>query len=1217
MQATLLTLAIAAILALLAALLGPHFVDWTAHRAAFEQHASKAVGLPVRVSGPMEVRLLPSPSLVLSGVEIGEAGDAQAVRAKALGIEFALPPFLSGKLQAVELRLIAPEMRVSLTEDGRAVLPNALAGVNTQSLSIDKLVIEDARLQLADAASGAGASLSKLWFNGEVKALPGPIRGEGAFVMDGELYSYRIATARPEANGSRIKVTINPADRPVYAEAEGLLMAPDGAPRFEGTATIARRAPVKGDKGDIAEPWRITARVKANAASALFEQVEYQYGPEERALKLHGTAEAKFGDQPRIDAVMSARSLDADKLFGGTGGAGQPSPRAAMAALLSAAERIIGPPIPTQIGFGIDTLTLGGASIQNIRGDVELRHGGGVVVTAFEARAPGFTQLQASGQIEKNDGRFSFTGPVAVSASDPRAFASWLDGQSVTSALPSHPVRFRGDVSLAPETIAIERLQAEIDRKTFDGDFSYIFANPTGPARLTANLRADSLDLDAWMDLASSFKAIPDATQPHDVSLALALKQVRFSGLEGTGANVKLTHKNGALSIDVLSVEDFAGLGIDGKGRVDVQARRGSVSFNVAVRDADGLAALAKRAPLAFSEPLLRSAQAAAPGKLAGTVTVEPASEGNSLAAISLAGPLGATNLKLQAVLTGQWADPGKATVSLDGSLDAADVNALVRLVAAERFVIVPKQAGSFTLSAKGLLGGDVGIDTRIVSADLDARASGRVRPFADDARRATIDVVVGKANLTIDGASAKAVPVTVRTQLSSDALGVRLEDVSATVAGAAVRGRIAVALGDTPEIDGEMRTDTIDLAALAAMVSGASRTARGEPRWSETPFAPPSLPRFSGRMSVSAAQATFTPAMQVSKFRAALRFADGNLKVENMAGELLGGRLSGEMTAQRAPDALGLQGQIAIIDADATQLLFGDGAAPLTGQAALTVQFEGMGRSPRALVGSLNGTGTLALDRARIASFDPNVFATAMRSVDQGLPIDAPRVRDIATRGLDAGPLVVPHAEAALTIAAGIARIDTFKARAEAADLAVTGSYDFSDTRIDLRLAMSGPAAGASLQPEVAVQLRGPAAKPERVLDISALTGWLALRSVDRQTKKLEAIEQGRSVEDASESPRKESVPPQKPESAATPQRRNAPQPALQPLPPAVEIAPAPAERRRILPQTQRAEPQRAEPRSEPPPTGGANPFPRPIGAPPPPTVVRPSPPQTVRPLF
>ncbi|MCZ7642250.1 MAG: hypothetical protein M5U33_05265 [Pseudorhodoplanes sp.] len=51
MQTTLLGLAISVILALLAALVGPLFIDWNDYRAEFETEASRLVGLPVRVSG--------------------------------------------------------------------------------------------------------------------------------------------------------------------------------------------------------------------------------------------------------------------------------------------------------------------------------------------------------------------------------------------------------------------------------------------------------------------------------------------------------------------------------------------------------------------------------------------------------------------------------------------------------------------------------------------------------------------------------------------------------------------------------------------------------------------------------------------------------------------------------------------------------------------------------------------------------------------------------------------------------------------------------------------------------------------------------------------------------------------------------------------------------------------------------------------------------------
>ena len=76
MQTTLLGIAIALILALLTALVGPLFGDWTQYRPRFEAEASRLVGLPVRVGGGIDVRLLPTPTLLLSGVEIGARGES-------------------------------------------------------------------------------------------------------------------------------------------------------------------------------------------------------------------------------------------------------------------------------------------------------------------------------------------------------------------------------------------------------------------------------------------------------------------------------------------------------------------------------------------------------------------------------------------------------------------------------------------------------------------------------------------------------------------------------------------------------------------------------------------------------------------------------------------------------------------------------------------------------------------------------------------------------------------------------------------------------------------------------------------------------------------------------------------------------------------------------------------------------------------------------------
>ncbi|RKE67708.1 AsmA family protein [Pseudorhodoplanes sinuspersici] len=1213
MQTTLLSLAIALIVALLAALLGPYFIDWNTHRATFEEQASQAVGLPVRVTGPMDVRLLPAPRLVLSGVEIGKPDDPQAVRAKALAIEFALTPLFSGKLRAVEMRLIGPEVKVSLAEDGRATFPTALGGVSTQTLSIDKLNIEDASVELSDAASGTHATLSKLWFNGEVRALPGPIRGEGAFVLNGGLYSYRVSTGRPEANGSRVRFSIDPSDRPVTADVDGQFTADGGAPRFEGQATLARRiVSGKGDKG-VPDPWRVTARVKANAANALFEQVEFQYGPDDRALKLAGTAEAKFGRRPRLDVVLSARQLDADKLLVATSGANLP-PRAALAAVLSAAGEIAPPPLPTQIGFGIDVVTLGGAALQNVRGDIELG-GHAAILSGFEARGPGFTQLQASGQIQTDGDRLSFTGPVEVTSADPRIFGDWLEGRAI-AALPSRSVRLRGDVTLGTGKIAIERMQAELDRKAFDGGFSYAKASAGERSRLDLTLRADELDLDALMQFAGSAKALADMERPDDVALSLALGRLRFAGVDAGKTDVKLALNAAGLNVERFSIGDLGGLSIDGEGRIDLkaQAPRGGLSFNLGMRDPAAFVALASRLSPGLGASFERAVAATAPAKLSGTIAVEPSGNaGASQANIAINGALGAAQLNLKTSLTGQWKDPGKADIALDASLDANDVNTLVTLAAAEKWISVPRQPGTYTLSLRGKRDGDMRIDTRIAAANLDARANGTIRPFTSDGKSAALNIAIGKADVMFNR---KAIPVVLRTSLKTDAFRARLDNINATIAGTVLRGQLGLSFGDdVPVIDGELKTGAIDVGAFFAAATGLDAAKTANERWSASPFVLPALPALAGEVKVEAARAALLPSFTASKLQAMLRFSPTRIKAESIEADLLGGRGTAEVTLRRSADGIGMQGRVAIKGADAAQLLFSEGhASPLSGRATLDMQFEGGGLSPRAIVGSLNGSGMLTLEKARVASLDPGAFSTVTRSVDQGLPLDAQRVRGVVTRSLDAGSLAIASAEASLAMASGIVRIETFAASAEPVELAVTGSYNLLDARIDTRLALTGAAvAGAPMRPELVVALRGPASAPERTVDVSMLTGWLALRSVDRQTKRLEAIEQGRPAEAALQTqddkaaldkeasgeptlpelapvlPRPRPAAPQQPHVAAPSQ-----QPHVEPLPAPVEIRPAAGERRRV--------PQRVEgpPRANPFPQPLGNPFPQPLGSPP-----------------
>ena len=184
MQATLLGLSVAIILALVAALVGPHFVDWTQYRASFEGEATRLAGAPVRIGGAIDVRILPTPSLTLGGVEIGSAAQPQA-KVREIYAELALGALMRGSFRASELRIAGPQVSLNLAPDGRVDLPAVRVGFDPDQFVIDKIAIEDAGIALHDGASGANIALEGFWFRGELRSLLGPAKGEGGFSAAG------------------------------------------------------------------------------------------------------------------------------------------------------------------------------------------------------------------------------------------------------------------------------------------------------------------------------------------------------------------------------------------------------------------------------------------------------------------------------------------------------------------------------------------------------------------------------------------------------------------------------------------------------------------------------------------------------------------------------------------------------------------------------------------------------------------------------------------------------------------------------------------------------------------------------------------------------------------------------------------------------------------------------------------------------------------------
>jgi large subunit ribosomal protein L24 len=164
---------------------------------------------------------------------------------------------------------------------------------------------------------------------------------------------------------------------------------------------------------------------------------------------------------------------------------------------------------------------------------------------------------------------------------------------------------------------------------------------------------------------------------------------------------------------------------------------------------------------------------------------------------------------------------------------------------------------------------------------------------------------------------------------------------------------------------------------------------------------------------------------------------------------------------------------------------------------------------SPIALIGALEGSGTFTLENGRLARLDPKAFDAIMRAVDQGLPIDANRLRDRTDSALSSGVLVLPRAEGAITIAAGQARLSNEMTGDRGSELALNARVNLAESELDARLVLTAAATPAtSPPPEITVALKGPVRAPNRSVDVAAFASWLALRAVEQQSKKLDVLE-------------------------------------------------------------------------------------------------------------
>jgi large subunit ribosomal protein L24 len=997
-------------------------------------------------------------------------------------------------------------------------------------------------------------------------------------------YPFRISSG-PSADGSatRLHLNIDPGGRAVLADLEGVLAFDNRLPKFDGALTLAVPPTKKpGEAGPV--PWKLTAKLKADPAGAKFDQIDASFGPEDTALKVGGVGDLRFGASPLLRAVLSARQVDADRLAGRD----DAEPLRVLPALRAGLAAIPQAPIPTQIEFNSDQIMLGGRPLQNITTELQT-DGRSWTFQRLELRAPGMTQLSLNGATPGAD---SFSGRLSVESSDPDTLVAWLQGRSEVNHRSTRPLRLAGDVTIAANHFAIEKLKADIEGGAVEGRIAFVQTGANKGSRIDAELKADRLDLDA---AASFVRALagPQGEWPEEAKLSLEIGRAISAGQELRPFAARLGYGPAALSLEQLRFGQASGVTTEASGGFDRVQATGRLALKSSANSLRDLTALLE--PIA---PALRArfdAIAPLPGAtrlkldLSLDKNAEHADRSDARAVIELDAP----QLKATATLAAQTPVAAvngididrlrNSDFTLESKLSMPQAGALMALLGLDRMVAAGEGASQFEGKLSGAWRRPLQLNAKLSGGGLDADAQGSVELSAPEPK-ASVNLRVRNANLaplfgtSVADKSAQNVSLSSRLTLSGNRLA--FDDLDGTASGSHLRGHLAMTLDQEKSVDGEVGLDSLDLVPALAMAIGAAGRDAGEPLNAGL------IGGWRGRIAFQALRGNWLGGIEMRPFSGTIRSDGQSLALDALKGGLGGGEMTASLDARNGANGLALNVHLDLANVDAASLRYRDLALP-KGRASAQMTLTSQGRSVSALTGALAGNGTVTLDSAEISGLNPRAFEVAIRASDGGQVSDDNRLRQLVELALSAGPIAVASAQIPFTIRDGRLRVGATPLEAKNARAIVSGGYDIPADQADIRASLTPIMTGLSgAPPEIQLFAAGPPDKLNRTVDLTPLSSWLAVRTIDRETRRLDAIERGEpppataalptlvSPEPASE-PSLTDLPmpgprraPLKPKAAPTPKAPlaapAAPSPPLAsqqiaPLPPPIEVRPAP----------------------------------------------------------
>lgn len=1145
---------VAIIMALVTALVGPYFVDWTAYRSVFEREGQRIFGERVTVLGNAQVRLLPAPSILLDDVVIGPV-DHPDLKIDRLDLKLELTPLLKGDVRISELRLDRPVVRLGIESDGKFALPGRYATFGTASgaagigaIGLEFAEIVDGRIMLFDERTGTETAIDALNGTASAAELAGPLKLDGGARIGGHAFNFRFATGKRGDDGKwPLRLQASPVDAPLQVGIEAVLDTLADAPVATGTFHLERLALGEGKADKLAAtptPWQLDTDFSASTAAITVEGTQISVGDAETAYKVTGHGKLDLGSAPRFDVDLAARQIDLDRLIAQK--IDEPAdPQVATRRLREMLFALPKLPMAGKLHLGVGGLVLGGGAIQDLDLAVRTR-ADGWAIDQMSAKLPGRSQVGASGRltvpgIEATEA--SFVGDLLISSEQPSPLIQWWTKSSPGKApVALDPFKLSGHAEIASGALRIDQLDAEIGAAKARGNLIWSAASGGKPDRLKASLSADRLDLDQaklMLGLVSGNLA-PDSVSTtsaahsslRQIDLDLDAGTVVIGGQSLKSVTTKAGFDGSTLTIEQLRIQDALGASIDVHGRVEkvLTTPDGALDGSIRAERLTGLAHLVEvlsRDSAGSTLPWLKRFLAAAPTMgpfKADAHLTGVASAASSKIHVQLDGMAAVSKLSLLADFDGRLDRFRDGRLDTALKFDGPDGGLILRQIG---FAAISDatSAGKLLISAKGVPSDGLVViaNAEIAGAKLTSTGhahvdAGGIISYDADAHFVTSDVrtplmMLGQA-LPSGGST---VPIDVQARIDGQGLKVRLSNLTGHIVEAGSNGTISVDFGQSPtRLDGDLQLTKADLTTFLELGLGNDAfelPVAKDAIWSTEVLKGPVFSAINANIGLKADRLGIDPARGIDRFATKLRLRPGQVLFDEVNGSFAGGDLTGALSLTASSDAaIALVGNVQLKQAHVADVVWRrDDRAVADGAMDLNATFESSGRSIAALASALSGNGALTVMDGRIRYVDPDAFSVIIAAADNGLELKDDKIRAIFQGRLDAGTLPFSRVEAAFAIGSGVLRANAINVTSQRAQAGGSLALDFGRWTMDADWTLKvdpGKNGVVGAEPQVGVLFRGPLDAPKRTLDVAPLSAFLTLRAFEREVQRVEDLQ-------------------------------------------------------------------------------------------------------------